>query len=206
MLLMLAGAILASSTMAAQAAEAGPMGALAVSVGRILAGTPWFVYPLLALLVYFGLQGRRTRRVRLTRLALLPIGFFIWGCLGVAGKASVQPVLGAVWLVLAGLGLALALVSRRVDPARIDRETLTVERPGSWQPLIRNLVIFTVKYALAVAWAVLPAARASLAFWDIGFSGAMAGYFLGGLIALYLAYRRAGNPPLRLETSSEAGS
>ena len=188
-LLISGGSILASSAMAAQATE----------IGRVLDGTPWFVYPLLALLVYLGFAASRSRRVSLARAASIPAAFLLWGSVGVAAKIAAAPVLGAIWLGLAGGGLALALRTIDVASWRIDRDKGIVEVPGSWLPLMRNLAIFAAKYGLAVAAAVTPAWRAGLAFWDVGLSGAMAGYFLGWLLSLALAYRRAAADPPRLE-------
>jgi hypothetical protein len=61
---------------------------------------------------------------------------------------------------------------------------------GSVGPLMRNILIFTVKYAIGVAMALLPGYFEELTILNIGISGAMAGYFLGWIGRLILVYRR----------------
>jgi hypothetical protein len=85
---------------------------------------------------------------------------------------------------------AIAWTTTRLDGVRIDRARQRVSLPGSALPLIRNLLIFSAKYGLAVAVAIAPASRASLAFWDVAVSGASAGYFLSWLARFVSAYRR----------------
>ena len=55
---------------------------------------------------------------------------------------------------------------------------------------MRNILIFTVKYAIGVAMALLPGYFEELTILNIGISGAMAGYFLGWIGRLILVYRR----------------
>jgi hypothetical protein len=174
-------AILALAAPAAQAAE----------IGGILRGTPWWVYPLLALLVFFGLQAAKPRTISVLRVLVIPAIFIGWGILSLLGQVGAAPFLLVDWLVTAVAGGGLAMATTRVDPLTIDRGRNLVRLAGSRLPLARNLLIFAAKYALAVAVAIAPLAHDRLAFWDIGVSGLSAGYFLGWLIRFALAYRAA---------------
>jgi hypothetical protein len=180
----ISAAILASLAGPAQAAESD--GALAV-----LTATPWWVYPLLALLVALGLRAARARIASLAQVLITPSVFIAWGIASVALKASGAPLLLLDWLAAAVAGAALALLTSRLDAVVIDRERGLVRLPGSWLPLLRNLLIFAAKYGIAVAIARRQEASAHLVLWDIAVSGASAGYFLFWLARLAGRYRSA---------------
>jgi hypothetical protein len=177
--LLISCAILASSAAGAQAA----------AVGGILQGTPWWVYPLLALLVVLGLQATKPRDVPLARVLVAPAVFIAWGIVSLVARPSFSSGLVLGWLITASFGAALALLTIRGDAVRLDHARHLVHLPGSWLPLARNLLIFAAKYGLAVAAVLAPAARDQLALWDIAVSGASAGYFLAWLARLAVAYR-----------------
>ncbi len=166
-------------------------GAQAAQIGGIVRGTPLWVYPLLALLIYLGWRASRPRSVGLVRVLATPAVFVIWGIQGAVAKAAAMPILGLVWLGLAGCGFALAWLTLETPTWRIERADNLIHLPGSWVPLLRNLAIFSAKYGLAVAAALNPSWRDRLAYWDIGLSGAMAGYFAAWLVRLTLRYRLA---------------
>ncbi len=169
------------ATSAAQAQAATP--------GDILQGTPWWVYPLLALLVFLGLQASRPRDVPLARVLATPAIFIMWGIASLITRSSVPGGLVIDWLIAASGGGALALLPARADTMRLDRVRQIVHLPGSWLPLARNLLIFGAKYGIAVAATIAPAARAELAFWDVAVSGLSAGYFLAWVARLVRLYR-----------------
>ena len=174
-------AILASAATAAQAAPG-------AGVANILNGTPWWVYALFIVLVASGIQALRPRSWPLARVAAAPLAFTAWGVVSLLQVPSLDTSLILTWLVTAGAGSSVALIAWRSDRIRIDRATRRVFLPGSWAPLARYLVIFTAKYALAVAAALDPAAHGNLVLLDIAVSGLAAGYFLGWLGRLALVY------------------
>jgi hypothetical protein len=186
-------AILAPLAAPAQAVESG-------AAIAILQGTPRWVYLLLAFLIVLGLQATRPRVARLPRILITPAIFIAWGIASLVAKASGAPLLALAWLAAGGAGAALALLTVRVDDIGIDRDHGLVRLPASWLPLIRNVLIFAAKYAIAVAAARRPEAAATLALWDIAVSGASTGYFLGRLARLAGRYRSA--PSVALATGS----
>jgi hypothetical protein len=154
-----------------------------------LANTPWWVFLLLALLIGLGVQALRPRAVALPRVFITPAIFLSWGLVGLALRSHGAPVPLLAWSVAAAVGAALALTSFRPDGLRLERGR--VHFPGSPLPLARNLLIFLVKYALAVAVARSPDLREQLQLWDIGVSGVIAGYFIGWMARFVAFYRRA---------------
>ena len=163
--------------------------AQAAGIAAIVSGIPLWVYPLLALLVWLGLQARRTREVGLARLLATPAAFILWG---LASLLQHPPGwLLADWAAAAVGGALLALATMRDQGVAIDPARLRVTMPGSWLPLARNLAIFAVKFALGLAAARNPAAHDQLALWDVAVSGLSAGYFIGWVAWLAALYRRA---------------
>jgi hypothetical protein len=109
-----------------------------------------------------------------------PAVFIGWGITSLVAS----PLLLVDWSVTALIGAAIAWITS--DHIKIDHARVSL--PGSAFPLIRNLLIFSAKYGLAVAAAI---SHSNLAVWDVAVSGASAGYFLGWLLRLASAYRQA---------------
>jgi hypothetical protein len=129
-------------------------------------------------------------------LAAADHAFIGWGVTSLVIQSTSAPILVAHWSAAAVVGAAIAWTTSRFDSIKIDRVQRQVSRPGSASTLIRNLLIFSAKYGLGAAAAMMPAWRSDLALWDIAVSGASAGYFLGWLARLAQAYRRAAEPNL----------
>ncbi|MDB5653135.1 MAG: hypothetical protein JWQ94_748 [Tardiphaga sp.] len=157
------------------------------TVIAILVHTPLWVFALLALLIWFGCLSLRPRSQPLRRLLIVPAVFCLMGLsrLLMGGK-SIE--LLAVWLVCATLLAALALYTgpRNVT---IDRDTGSIRRPGSVLPLLRNIVVFVLQYAVAVVTAMRLDIGIDVAMAGQAISGACAGYFFGWTIALLRSYR-----------------
>jgi uncharacterized protein DUF6622 len=156
----------------------------------VLLHTPWWVFAVFALLLVFGVQALRPRVVPLWRLLVTPGVFITWGLVSLVLRLTPSsPLVLPDWLVAAAVGGVLAWIT--VRPARMRIEATGIAVPGSALPLVRNMLIFSAKYALSVAAVLAPAQQPHLALWDIAVSGASAGYFLGWLAQVALVYRRA---------------
>jgi hypothetical protein len=179
--------------------------AQAAGTGRLLgllAGTPFWVYPLLALLIYPGARAIRRRVMRWPRAVIVAAIFISWGVVSVVARPDLSPALGDAWLIAAvGAGI-LALMTVRFAGLRVDREQGLVDLPGSALPFARNLPIFAAKYGIAVPTARHPDMHDDLAFWDIAVSGAGAGYFLGWAWRFAAEYRRAPGTALATDIRS----
>jgi hypothetical protein len=160
-------------------------------INGILQHTPIWVFVVFAVLLFLGMQAARPRRVRLLRILITPAIFIIWGIVSLTSKHDFSILLLADWLVAAILAATLATSIVRFPALRADHQRQIVYLPGSPLPLVRNIVIFATKYALAVAAATAPAASGQIAYWDVGVSGICVGYFLGWLGRLMMAYRHA---------------
>lgn len=157
------------------------------TVIAILVNTPPWVFALLALLIWQGCMALRPRSQPLSRILIVPMVFLLMGLSRlVLGGKSVDLLL--VWVASAAVFAALALYTgpRSVT---IDSETGRILRPGSVLPLIRNITVFVLQYAVAVVTAMKLGAQWEVAAAGQAVSGACAGYFLGWTIALLRSYR-----------------
>jgi Family of unknown function (DUF6622) len=155
----------------------------------ILTHTPWWAFVIFALLVARGVTGLTPRSVPVVRLMIVPAVFVAWGIASLAMRSTGSPLLVADWLACAAAGLAIGWQTTRLDGIRIDRAAGLVMVPGSIVPLLRNLLIFLTKYALAVAMTMAPAWRADIVSWDVAVSGLSAGYFIAWMLRFALRYR-----------------
>jgi hypothetical protein len=121
-------------------------------------------------------------------MLIVPLVFFLMGVsrLVTARDRGIEPLLA--WLVAAVLFALLAL-SLRPKLLAVDRKSGTVTRPGSATPLARNVTVFVLQYAVAVATAMKLEPHAAVAIIGHAVSGASAGYFSGRAVALVRRYR-----------------
>ena len=155
---------------------------------RILTNTPLWVFALLAYLIWQGSQSLRPRTQPIWRMLIVPLVFFLMGLsrLVTARDRGIEPLLA--WLVAAVLFALLAL-SRKPKLLAVDRNSGTLTLPGSSTPLARNITVFVLQYAVAVATAMKLEPHAAVAIIGHAVSGASAGYFSGFAVALLRRYR-----------------
>ena len=155
---------------------------------RIVIHTPVWVFPLLAYLIWQGLRSRRPSTQPIWRMLIVPLVFFLLGLSRLVWGRDHGPEPLLAWLVAAGLFAALAL-SRCPQLLAVDRDKGEVTRPGSAMPLVRNLTVFSLQYAVTAATAMKLEPHAAVAIIGHAVSGATAGYFAGRTAALLRRYR-----------------
>jgi hypothetical protein len=157
---------------------------------RILVNTPIWVFPLLVFLVWQGWRSLQPRTQPLWRMLIVPLVFFGMGLsrLALARNSGWEQLLA--WFAAAVLFAALALV-RGPRLLAIDRKNGLVTRPGSPVPLIRNVTVFSLQYAIAVAAALHLDGHLAVAVIGRAASGATAGYFAGRTASLLRSYRNS---------------
>jgi hypothetical protein len=159
---------------------------------EILAHTPLYVWAILAFLVYRGMQASKPREVTLTALCILPLvmlGLSLFGIQSAFGLAGLPFVL---WLAGALLGATLAW--RFSYPASLSAhpERGAIAMPGSWVPMALMMVLFLMKYAVAIVMAMSPALRHDVVFTAVVCTlyGAFSGIFNGRLLRCLELYRQ----------------
>jgi hypothetical protein len=143
---------------------------------QIVANTPLWVWPLMAFILWLGLQGLRPRVMPVWRLAILPMAGFATSLGSIA--QSVDPAVAATGWGLALLAfLPLGWAFGQDRPVRLRSEDGKLEIAGGWFALGFGVSIFAVRYAMGVLFGVMPALRAE-PLW-IHASGAVGGMVAG---------------------------
>lgn len=161
-----------------------------MSVETIMSRTPVWVWILLAYLVSRGLKALKGGMAPLSRLAIVPAVFTVWGLLHLFKEPSAGWVTGLAWLVGAAAGLGIGIVLARNSGMTVDRLQKTVTLPGSVVPLGLILLSFASKFWLSFELATThPGLDSMYIILDGLVSGLVAGIFAGRFLIYCLAFR-----------------
>jgi hypothetical protein len=154
----------------------------------IVTHTPLWAWLLLAYLIWQGIKARRPRKSTIWRALIVPAVFIIWGLsrIGFSQQGNLGPLIA--WIAAALALLPIGLLTPR--PFEVDHATGLIIRAGSVFPLIRNVVVFALQYAVAVLAAIHLDDHGVAAMIGRAISGATSGYFIGSAIALLREYWR----------------
>ena len=154
----------------------------------IIIHTPLWVWFLLAYLVWQGIKAMQPRTITIWRAMIVPVIFICWGLsrIGANQQATIWPLVA--WAVAALVLLPVGILTPQ--PFEVDHTTRLVSRQGSVFPLVRNVVVFALQYAVAVLVTMHAHDRAIGAIVGRAISGATAGYFIGTAITLLSQYWR----------------
>ena len=160
---------------------------------QILVRTPFYVWILLAFLIYRGWLASRDREMPLINIFVIPAVMLGLSMSELLNRFGPHPVPLLCWGI--GLLVGTAVAARLAAPVSANRAKGTISQQGSWVPLVTMLMVFVVKYAAAVTFAVKPALAASaaavlpIAMLFGLMNGALAGRVLPALQAWRLAPR-----------------
>lgn len=151
----------------------------------ILTHTPLFVWPLLALLIWGGIQSRKTHTVSWRALLFFPMIMLMWSIYDTVSRASVLSVCAWAGSQASGIWLGYLTVCRL--PIGFVKERRALVIPGSYIPLILSLSIFALRYSLGVLGALVPDFAGSFSQLALE-NGAsiVSGMFLGRLLCFKL--------------------
>lgn len=155
---------------------------------QIIAGTPLWVWPLLAYALWAGWSMSRDRDTTLWRIAVMPALMFGLSIYGLAASGLTLVSLAA-YMVGAGLG---AFIGQAVARRRL-AEVLAggmIRQKGDWLPFMLILGIFATRYAQGVALSLHPELAANMAF-------VLGGACLSGLFAATMIVRTLASLPPR---------
>lgn len=158
----------------------------------IITGTPFWVWILLAFVLYRGFKNSRPRRTTPFRPLILPGIMFAISLVSrghLSSDFDASAILWAGMLVTGGIiGAILAIRMKiTVDPGA----TGAIYLPGSWASLVLVLIIFSTHYVFGVIDAITPALAASPSIIMTGAAlrGLFTGIFLGrGLMLCWRAH------------------
>jgi hypothetical protein len=158
-----------------------------------IARTPYWVWALLAFLLFIGIRSLRPTTASFARLAILPVVFLAWGLSGFATNYGPRPVGIAVWLVALVIGAGIGWLVARSIEIHADQERGFIRLPGTAVNLVLILIIFATKYTLGIQASMRPGITGELLYMgiDVGISGLLTGLFAGRLFGLWRKYKVA---------------
>jgi hypothetical protein len=168
-------------------------------IGPILAGTPTWVWFLLAGLLGLGISQLKTRTMSAIRAFIMPVamtGLSLWGTISAFSHSAIYGYVLLTWAVAA---VVLAAVVGSISPPAgtgFNPQDRTFTVPGSWVPLALIMGIFLVKYMVGVEVAMNPGlahdSTYSLTYGAI--YGVFSGIFTGRSIRLARLALRSSTP------------
>ena len=154
---------------------------------QIIAHTPKWVFALFAALLWLGLNQLLTRRLGLSRIALLAAGMAAFSFYGTVSAFAAVPTALFAWLAGAA-SVALIVINRPVPSGtRFDAASRHFTVPGSVVPLALMMGIFFTKYTVGVTLGMhlVQANDVSFALAVSALYGAFSGVFAGGAARLW---------------------
>lgn len=162
------------------------------SLADIVTHTPFWVWGVLLLVLFLGLQRTQDRTVSLPRLLFFPVVLGLYAMSGLA-SATIEMlpavIVGAVAGGVGGWLLEPQGATRRLPDGRIFVR-------GEWISLIQVLVIFGVRYTTGVIAATAPALAVDPSYRMVTLSvtAALTGLLLGRTVARLRAYANTPSP------------
>lgn len=167
-------------------------------LGRIIENTPYWVWALLAGLLWLGGSQLLARNVSLVRAMVMPVamtGLSVYGIASAFGGAGQALLPVGAWLAAAVLiaGVALWLQPAAPQGTLYESKSRCFYIPGSAMPLALILGIFLTKYLVGVELALQPAlARDSgLALQIAALYGVFNGLFAARALRLWKLVQRS---------------
>lgn len=157
----------------------------------ILQGAPLWVWALLALLLFLGVRGLRTRSVPVASLVALPLAFFGLSVSNLLPFDGLAPLRIGVWIAALVFGTIPGWFVVRPQRIAVDRARRRISVPGSVVPLILMLAAFAGGFYFGYLFARYPELKTDPATLVMAstYRGLMSGYFLGQTIRLFRLYR-----------------
>lgn len=158
---------------------------------EILLNAPWWVWPILLMIVVLGLRATRRRLLNPVFLVALPGAFAVvsLGLMLERGRESAD--LSLAWALGFALGAGLGWSGAIRSEVRAERGGVSV--PGSWSVLVVPLLFFALQFWFGYLRAASPGLVETMPYRLVApFGGAlMTGFFAGRAAALFRLYRRA---------------
>ncbi|WP_250473807.1 DUF6622 family protein [Caballeronia sp. GAFFF1] len=162
-----------------------------MSLQAVLAGTPVWVWVLLAVLVSRGLKAMKGGTAPLSKLAVVPAIFAAWGLLHVVTGPDAGWEPAATWLIGGAIGTGIGAMLARNSAIAVDRVRRTVIVPGSVVPMLLILATFASKFFIGFELATGAGVESTWAVLSALISGVVAGIFAGRFLIYWLALRPA---------------
>ncbi|MBI3285804.1 MAG: hypothetical protein HYZ65_13295 [Burkholderiales bacterium] len=159
---------------------------------QIVMHTPFWVWALLAFLLYRGAAASCDRELSLAAIAIIPLLMLALSLHGMLASFGMHPLAILSWLGAICAGAAVSWHRVKPEEVRILPATAMVFYRGSWAPLILMLAIFALKYGVSVMLVLQAALRSDpsfMLFTSLSF-GLFNGLFLGKMLRVFSMFRQ----------------
>lgn len=157
---------------------------------QIILNIPFFVWPLFAILLIGGLKARKTSKVPLVILLLIPSIFLSWSLISFFDKYATHFLAVFCWLLFLVTGFLIGFFHMQQLQLEFDKQTRKVVMPGSWIPLMLSMSIFTSKLSLGMMSSMMPHLNGSVLFLGLElFAITILGIFAGRGVNCVIRYR-----------------
>jgi hypothetical protein len=143
--------------------------------------TPWWVYVLFVYLVLRGMRGLKPGETTLTKLAVMPVAFTVWGGFELLRLYGMAADAVAIWVVGLAIGTVIGFMIVRNAAISVDHATGVIHHPRDLTLLPLIILIFIVKYTFGAIGSISPdlLMERSFRFADLGLTGLFTGTFIG---------------------------
>ena len=156
---------------------------------EILRHTPVWVFLILAVLVWLGANRLRATDVPARRVVVLPVAMSGFSLFGLYSTFGADPVAATAWILVFAALLATGWILPTNPGVHYVAATRSIRVPGSWVPLALMMMIFFLRYVVAVLLAMHPPLRVETPF--IAGIGAVYGLSAGCFAARALSTWRS---------------
>lgn len=151
-------------------------------------GTPWWVWPLLAWLIYRGIKALHPRVTSLRTLFIAPFVFLFLALQSLTTNTILYPYF--LWFGILIIGSFLGWWIAHNYRVSADKKQRLLKLPGSPVTLIITLLFFSMKYYVGYTTATNPELAQSLIFVSFKYlvSGTSCGILLGRSLTYFYHY------------------
>ncbi|WP_445945154.1 DUF6622 family protein [Shewanella sp.] len=160
-------------------------------MSTIISHTPTWVFVLFFVLIFFGLKQTKPRQINLLQALLLPFLMIILSLAAVITSFEFNSTSLILWLTGGLLSLLLTTRWSLLGEVSYDAQSKHFSLAPSWLPFIAIMLIFFIKYAVAIALARELPFTLDMDFMIIisVIYGLFCGFFAARLICVFLAIK-----------------
>ena len=159
-------------------------------------GTPWWVFPLFAYLIWVGIGALKPQVVSLKKMFILPLVFLIWGIWGLIGSFDgYKDIL--IWIIFTVIGYFVGWGIYQIYRIRADKKKLLIKLPGTRFVLVFIILIFATRYFFGYYQATHLEMSPLIHAVNLVFSGMITGIFIGRSMALLHKFAKADHEKLK---------
>lgn len=159
---------------------------------KIITGTPLYVWPLLAYVIFIGIKASKKNVIPLNVLLIAPALFATWYFYSIIKRYGAKFFVLSIALSSMFIGIFVGCLVMHQTKMRFDKIKKYVELPGSWITFVLLMSLFSIKYFLGVTNALMPElARSWILLMPEFLAIMLAGVLLGRVVSCWQKYQKS---------------